>query len=47
MLDEIKKKDCISEHVKMGFFDYSDLAKMFETIKFDSQHKDKGTQIAL
>lgn len=31
----------------MGFFDYSDLAKMFETIKFDSQHKDRGTQIAL
>ena len=35
MLDEVRKKDCISEHVKMGFFDYSDLSKMLESIKVD------------
>ena len=33
MLDEVRKKDCISDHVKMGFFDYSDLSKMLESIK--------------
>ena len=35
MLDEIKKKDCIRDHVKMGFFDYSDLTKMLEKVKLD------------
>ena len=35
MLDEVRQKDCISEHVKMGFFDYSDLSKMLESIKVD------------
>jgi len=35
MLDEIRKKDCISDHVKMGFFDYSDLSRMLESIKVD------------
>jgi hypothetical protein len=35
MLDKVRQKDCISEHVKMGFFDYSDLSKMLESIKVD------------
>lgn len=47
MLDEIKKKDSISDHVKMGFFDYSDLSKMLDNVKVDKQYSNHGTQIAL
>ena len=47
MLDAIREKDCISDHVKMGFFDYSDLSKMLENIKVDQKFNNHGTQIAI
>ena len=30
MLEEVEKKGCIKEHIKMGFFDYSDFSSLLE-----------------